>query len=444
MLRLPEDREGRVTMQISVCDVASGRLTESRRCQVMPMRGVLDAEDTWTMLVSSTAHAVLVPESQQAVSLCQLPSLDVVAQLVGPAVAGAPATLVSVAWAAHGSLVAILWHAADLNVTLTVHSGFDGTLLRTLWLGQHAPEMKDSFHTLAACSSQPFAAVIWSSQELIHVVLMDLATGTHRFLRRPAADSPGDSYSKKGMEHEEYEIYWAPQGQHLVVSKTLFHTEHPTLQVDCSIFAAPSGEWRGLMSQHGYISPNAAPIWSSQGNLCLGGDQATLLDLSAKAPVKLQLFNAPANDSPTRFSRNQWAFAPGAQHLVQFEYRSGISPITHWVYAASAKTCVRHEVLGISQKPFCHRRTVWHPTFKRRPIYACAVADPERSCAVYLIDAARHRLLTTWTPQQLAGMLQSSVPQGPPSLAWSADGKKLAIANRFGTIILNFGCVEGV
>ena len=86
---------------------------------------------------SSEKQLILVPESEQAVSLCQIPTLDVVAQLIGPMRAGVPASLLTMAWAANGTFIAIAWQEAETEMAVTIHSGSDGSLRHTLPLQQH-------------------------------------------------------------------------------------------------------------------------------------------------------------------------------------------------------------------------------------------------------------------------------------------------------------------
>ena len=84
----------------------------------------------------------------------------------------------------------------------------------------------------------------------------------------------------------QYELIWAPLGQHLMVHETAYSSS--TYQ-DWAIFAVPTGEWCGLWTNlHHSDTP---PAWSSQGTLCLSGDDAAVEDLSANPPLQLQYFS---------------------------------------------------------------------------------------------------------------------------------------------------------
>ncbi len=150
-----------VQAQIAVYHAASGKLTALLDCITLPHAGIPLHMYAAGRYVSCKVDSVLVPVSQRSVSLCRGPSLDLVAQLNAPMPARTPATICSMGWAAHGSLIAIAWQA-ELEVLVTVHSG---RLHRTVRIESLIPAKQmrstggDLFQTFAACSDQPAAAV---------------------------------------------------------------------------------------------------------------------------------------------------------------------------------------------------------------------------------------------------------------------------------------------
>ncbi len=95
--------------------------------------------------------------------------------------AGNPAAICSMGWAAHGSLIAIAWQAR-LEILVTIHAGSDGCLHRTVRLEPRNPARqmpwteRDLFHTFAACSDQPIVAVAWENAGFHYVAIINLVT----------------------------------------------------------------------------------------------------------------------------------------------------------------------------------------------------------------------------------------------------------------------------
>ena len=182
LLRLKESE------QISVYHVASGTQTAFLDCLPIPkLPRLYDCNDS--MYVSCEAHAVLVPESLQAVSLCSLPGLDRLTQLVSPELAGAPTSLIHMGWAAQGTLIAIAWQSADMHVVLTIHSGCNGRLHHVLPLQLHnaldSPAGEVLVRAFRFCPDLPMAAIAWRQGAAhIYVALIDLARGIQTLLKR--------------------------------------------------------------------------------------------------------------------------------------------------------------------------------------------------------------------------------------------------------------------
>ena len=207
---------------LSVFHVPSRRLTASLGCIRAPDlgRNPLDnipGEHSPGMYVSCEARAALVPVSLQAVSLCKLPGLDTLAQLVGPTAAGKAMEFLCMGWAAGGSLIAITWRQAHSALAVTVYSGSNGDLCHTLSIQATPPYSpqgnKFSLQGFAVCPDQPAAAIAWRDWPRNYVVHLNLATGTHVYLKRPFGQQPNDSCYDTGPK--EYEFIWAPQGRHL-------------------------------------------------------------------------------------------------------------------------------------------------------------------------------------------------------------------------------------
>ena len=188
---------------ISVCHVESGTMLASRKCGFDFMWGSDPEQDSAESFVSFEADAVLVPDSLQVISLCRLPSLETVAQLIGPEEAGEATELLSTGWAAQGSLIAAAWLAEDSSMAVTVYSGIDGSLCSTIFLEHHivlqdSPFFKAGlsskimFEGLATCPSQPAAAVAWISSRGNFVILLDLVLGTQTALQRPLKQAVGE------------------------------------------------------------------------------------------------------------------------------------------------------------------------------------------------------------------------------------------------------------
>ena len=115
LLQITNDGEAQRQRHIGVYHVASGTLITSRACVDVP--GMCKEEAFAERYVPSGAEVALVPASLHAVILCRLPSLEEVAQLASPVMVG---ELVSMGWAAKGSLIALAWHLFIADVAVTV------------------------------------------------------------------------------------------------------------------------------------------------------------------------------------------------------------------------------------------------------------------------------------------------------------------------------------
>lgn len=130
VLQATKGPDGLRKQQICIRNVESGRQTASLDCYDKPRAGYALSialgnycRHHPAMYVSGSAEAVLVSESAQVVSLCRLPSLEKVAALVRPEVAGVPGEILSMGWAAQGSLIAIAWQFADVMLAITAPLG---------------------------------------------------------------------------------------------------------------------------------------------------------------------------------------------------------------------------------------------------------------------------------------------------------------------------------
>ncbi len=170
--------------QISVWHVPSGMKRVCLDCFTMTMLD--DEHSSAEMYVSPELDRVLVPLSLTSLRMCSLPSLEQTASFAGPN--AAPSILLNMGWAANGSLIAVVWHTDDCQWAVTVHSGFDGSLYRTIYLGE--PGKHEIFKAFAACPDQPMAAVAWWSGDT-HVVLLDLDAGTILGLQQDAEPATG-------------------------------------------------------------------------------------------------------------------------------------------------------------------------------------------------------------------------------------------------------------
>ena len=211
------------------------------------------------------------------------------------------------------------------------------------------------------------------------------------------------------------------------------------------IFNTISGEFCPYVTSpsHRFEEP---PPWSSS-TFCLVGNhdrEFHAWDLSVDPPIKGEpYFSRPANGSFVKFHPSGCAFVPGTRDLVKFdEDERHSSFIKHWVYNVSTRRSECHEVTGLGSKPTYSDSIVkdiaWHPTLTSAKIYA--LSDIRRgAAALHLIDAKRHCLLSSWTKKEFQAISRNShpVPSGH-FMKWSPDGKKLALSNFNGTIILSF------
>ncbi len=411
--------------QISVWHVPSGMKRKCLDCAGIPTLGDEPSADTY---VSLGAHRVLVPVTVQSVTLCSLPSLAQTGRFEGSEAAVEPSFLVCMGWAANGSLIAVVWLTSDCRGAVTVHSGFDLSLYRTIYLGD--PDKDKSFQAFAACPDQPTAAVAWSSDDVHDTTLLNLDAGTTFALQHGAEEEPASSARVT-------DIFWGPKGKHLVVRQG-----GDCAIPDWNIFAIPSGRW--CAGGPGLYSFHDPPVWTSEGDLCLTEGTVTLLDLSADQPVDVAYYRKEPIAEPD-WSPSRCSFAPVTQNVVILQDDLHVdSPISHWVYDVSTGSSERHPVSGLGQhlaRWYSNINMAWHPTLKSVPVYA--LTEDNNRAAVHLIDAQKHCLLITWSSSELAGILQEASCVGSASIAWSPDGKRLAIVNLSGTIIIDLGQLQG-
>ena len=430
---------------IKVWNVPSAKVTGFRGCAAIPQLPRHNGEGSVEeMFVSYEAQAVLVPESLQIVSLCRLPSLDRMAQLACPQVADAPTSLVSMGWAAHGSLIAIAWQAADATIVVTVHSGSDGRLHHTLEFKPQTPQARPNggiaLKAFTACPDLPRAAAAWSrGDDYTHFILINLTDGMHTILKRPTTENSAFDYYR-GAKGHAVGVAWAPGGRHLIVHETADYEGH-----DWAIFNSSSGAFCGPV-QYCPVHDDP-PVWSSRGTFCLVRlelvevqYESIVLDFSVSPPLQLPYFCKPAHRPPIDVDPGACAFVPGTPDLVQLDHEPGLgSQIKHWTYNAGTTRSSCHEVPGLTD--LSKFDIAWHPTLRSAGIYA--LSENKERAAVHLIDAKRHRRLSTWTYEELSEVLagsEATFSKGGYLLRWSPDGKKLALANLSGTIILSFVC----
>ena len=438
MIKRVQDPAGGYWQSISVQHVASRRQTGSLgRSYISPARESSHIEDTQTTLVSCKADRMLVPGWLEDVGLHELPSLRRLAQLNGPVVDGLAARYLRMDWAAGGSLATIAWYASWRGIAVTVHCSCDGSLQHTLQLHLYDPHSivhpACSIHAFAACPHQPAAAVAYKCGLLVRVILMNLATGTHTFLRRPHHN---DRHRYGTPDSRTFEFVWPSQGQRLAVQEATLIPKH---ELDWSIFGVPCGAWCGTLPTSGDVEDLL--VWSLKGNLCLSGHQSHATDLSVDPPNELRNFFRHADGEPAKRPDGHLAFVPGTRHMVEvckaYFLRTSIS---HWVYNDETQSSSRHVLPQSSGCCFDARSIAWHPMLRGAAIYA--VVDVSKP-AVQLISARDNQCLMTWMPKQLAGIPAESFSRNPPRLAWSPDGNKLAISNASGAVILRFGRVQG-
>ncbi len=453
--------------QMRVCHVASGTVTASSECVGIPTIPKLrDSEEAGRvetdMYMPCKAQAVLVPESLQVVALRRLPSLDSMAQIAAPAFGGRPASLLSMGWADQDSLIVLVWEAADAEVVVTVHLAHSGASLQhMLHLTPHDPRHpafndENVLKAFAASPDDPIAAIAWhSGGSDIHVALLDLTCSTQTNLQRPLTHhTPGTCYNEKS--DEEMELAWSPGGRYLMVHETADADADADADSDgdadadahdWAIFTSPAGVFLGPeYGCHNYDDP---PMWSSDliHPFCLVGNglgaAKNAMDLLIVPPLQLSDLNS-SRSGPyylpeyCGFHPAFTAFVPGTRDLVVL--RTGVyqPPIQHWTFDSSTASSLSHHVLGLTPDyaaGFAVENMAWQPSIKSAAMYA--VAETRGRC-LHLIDAQRHRRLITWTPDKMASMLQEPMSMDQASLAWSHDGKQLAVVSKRGTAILTF------
>ncbi len=430
--------------QIRVYHAASGALTGLLDCSFLP-----DKDKTWHAesagrYVSCKTDSVLVPVSQRFVSLCRVPSLALVAQLDAPMQAGKPADFCSMGWAAHGSLIAVAWQALQ-ELIVTIHSGSDGRLHQTVRIESHTPEQtpskgRDSFHAFAACSDQPTAAVAWQNAGVNYIAIINLATGTQTFVE-PSNSGKSDGHAARSYRGYG-ELVWAPRGHYLMIYNSVNTKGQRHLR---GIYAVSSGARCKLFGES-HVFP-ARPIWSSLGKYCLMADNIGCVfpyapSISGKLLLEPQHFRPP--DHRTYFhirssALDRFTFVPGARDVVQLDAKDCPHAINHWVYNAETRSSTQHGASGLDLDlggALSANSIAWHPTLKSAKIYALLEDGP--TAAVHLIDMRRHCRLVTWTSEELAYiLLKGSRKCIGPSIAWSVDGKHLAVVNSYGAVILD-------
>ncbi len=453
VLLLSFDRPfGEPQQQLRTCHVASGTLVASLACFPIPTMG--HGDDTY---VSLEAKAALLPETLQIVSICRLPGLNKIAQITAPEQAAESASLLCMGWADHGRLIVALWQATDSEIVVTVHSGSDGLLLHMLQYiasPYHASQFSNPhdarmFRAFAANHHEAAAAIAWRKDSFtIGVALIDLTSGTQKLLERPWDDDTYDWNVKLDMS-----LGWSPRGQYLMVAAVLGALDPDTAYHDWAIFANPSGELR--QGPNAYHSSQQPPVWSQQHPFCQvcddHGQDVYALDVSTKPAKQLSYF---VRESPlTRqfpcfnvdFHTERCLFVPGTRDAITFEEDYGPkSAVCHWVFKPDLGRAEPHDVPGFSPElagSFTAQCVAWQPTVKSAAIYA--LAEQKANAAIHLIDARRHCRLTTWTSRKLAHIFQEPINLDHASLAWSRDGKQLAINTHSGTAILSFSCGAG-
>ncbi len=446
---------GEPQQQMRTCHVASGTLVASLECYLLPTIG-----NNVHTYVSLEANAALLPEALQVVSICRLPSLDKVAQINAPKQAAESASLLRMGWADHGRLIVALWQATNVEIVLTVHSGSDGICIHTLQyiagpyydsdnptlFNSEEADLKDAevFRAFTANHHEPAAAIAWQRDTVtVCVTLIDLTSGSQKLLER--------SWSIEGCEwhlYEDISLGWSPKGQYLVVAA--YAGAHDRAYHDWAIFANPSGELR--QGPDAYHSSHYPPVWSSSHPFCLVcGDEAQdvyALDVSTEPAKQFSYFvcKAPLTEQfpcfNVDFHTERCLFVPGTRDAITFEEDYGPnSAICHWVFRPDLGRAELHDVPGFSLGlggSFTAQSVAWQPSLRSAAIYA--LAEKKANAAIHLIDARRHCRLTTWTSGNLARIFQEPIDLDHPSLAWSCDGKQLAIITQSGTAILSLSC----
>ena len=217
-----------------------------------------------------------------------------------------------------------------------------------------------------------------------------------------------------------------------------------------AIFATASGEWCRL--PYNLDVGDEPAVWSSEGNLCRVPEEGWFWEPSANHPAELRFFSDSLDEV---IEPDKCAIVPGTTHLVQFmmEWHNDApngedtgDPIGHWVYNAGTRRSLRQTVPGCSgrlqDKPFWGVMA-WHTTLKAAAPSMFALAACRQQGAAYLIDATRHQCLKTWMVTESANLRRKRSSPGPPCIAWSLRGEKLAIVNSSGTVIVNFASSPG-
>ncbi len=366
-------------------------------------------------------------------------------------------------WADHGRLAVAIWQATDAEIVVTVHSGSDGTLLHMLqctalpyYESEHSnsedadPQDVGVFRAFAANHHNPAAAIAWRKDSAtICVALVDLTSGTKMLLQRLWNDSYShDSYDWN--TDEDLSLGWSPGGQYLMVTTiTQGHgPNNPYYAWD--IFDNPSGQTRqGSTACHSCHQP---PVWSHDHPFCLVcddmGQSVYALDVSTNPAEEFTYFIRESRLTKmfpcfnVDFHPERCLFVPGTRDAITFEKEhSPNSAICHWVFRPDLGRAELHDVPGFSPElagSFTARSVAWQPTVKLAAIYA--LAAQKANAAIHLIDAGRHCRLASWTSEKLARVLQGPINLDYASLAWSCDGKQLAILTHSGTAILWFSC----
>ena len=208
---------------------------------------------------------------------------------------------------------------------------------------------------------------------------------------------------------------------------------------DWAVFATASGKWCGLPCNA--TDSDSPPVWSSQGTLCLFGQGASVLDLSANTSVEVPYLSGSPGQVPNFPDSDKCAFVPGTKNRIQIVVEwPDAAPISHWVYNPKTSSSLRHAVPGI-RGWLTDGDIAWHSSLKAAAASLYAFVERRQNPVVHLIDAKSHERLQTCTSTELAGGLRKSSSLGPPCIAWSPHGQMLAIVNSSGAVIFSFASV---
>ena len=356
-------------------------------------------------LMAPEADAVLLLESQRAAIVCELPSMEVRAQLAVPQ-GYARLAICDMGWTAGGQVVAA-WTAHAPALLVTVHCSSSGATRHVITLGTGAHgRSKLNISDFSISPQMEHLAVAWQwhhGSVIAHVqaVLVDLVSGDQTQLGalyqdlcygqevdgRSVPTMADDAFmlarllSQPGAYH--CYLRWAPSGGQVALCE-VFDAQS---RASCQLFSAPSGSL--MYAAATYEQHTVDPVWSPDSKLMLTSH--AVLDFENITTYKCRCKGLVIGQGS--IPRDFYTFAPGKPLLVHFcnwnadlssavaDEEADSSGLYHWEFVSASSSCLVHRVSGLNHQACKSVEPIfaWHPTLRSHSIYAWSRACGQMS-----------------------------------------------------------------